>query len=103
MQSRKDDGTIWRHILSILGKQSSDIIHIGDNLVSDVQIPTELGLGAFYVMHPLQKFAALLGRNSLPSEMDRELCHEYWTAIAESAGADPFFSHPADWSSTWLS
>lgn len=95
-RARKDTGEIWDHILSHFSCQVGQINHIGDNIVSDIQIPTEKGIGTYYIMHPLQKFTSMLGMNNIPQELLWGIAKEYWLNIAEEAGADPFFSQETE-------
>lgn len=47
-QQRKSDGGLFRLILDNYKCQAKEILHIGDNKVSDYEIPTRLGIRAFY-------------------------------------------------------
>ena len=74
-QRRKDNGTMWPKVKADLASDGvSRYIHIGDNVVSDAQVPGDFGLATFHVLNPLEKWK-LMGfsvawDSSLPSEED---------------------------------
>ena len=43
----KRTGHLYQHVLNTLNIKNEQILHIGDNIVSDVEIPRKLGLKAF--------------------------------------------------------
>lgn len=92
MQARKDNGRIWGHIARNLGVEKHRILHVGDNVVSDVQIPTENGVANYLILHPLDKFHACIDGqvdfDSLTGAM-----RGHWLRMAEAIGCDPFFEH----------
>lgn len=52
---RKDNGTIWEHFVSRIKIKPNKFIHIGDNIVSDCQIPGDYGLRTYSILNPLDK------------------------------------------------
>ena len=48
--ARKDDGTLWQKVKDDYNGKS--ILHVGDNEVSDVQIPGDFGIENYHVMSP---------------------------------------------------
>lgn len=50
----KRSGKIWPLILHDLGVHASQVVHIGDSLVSDYQSPRTQGISAVYLPIPLQ-------------------------------------------------
>lgn len=92
MQARKDTGHIWGHIVRNLGVEKDRILHIGDNVVSDVQIPSDNGVATYLVLHPLDKFRAC---SDAQVDLDRLTgpLRAHWLRMAEAIGCDPFFEH----------
>jgi FMN phosphatase YigB (HAD superfamily) len=92
LQARKDTGRIWGHVARAMNVEPNEILHIGDNLVSDVQIATDHGVGTYAVLHPLDKFRACTDhRIDLDRISGPQRAH--WLRIAEAVGCDPFFDH----------
>lgn len=54
---RKDRRTLFPHILKAEGVNPVEIIHVGDNEHSDLQIPGDLGIRTFHVLKPAELFA----------------------------------------------
>ncbi|MDH6269403.1 FMN phosphatase YigB (HAD superfamily) [Rhizobium sp. SG_E_25_P2] len=92
LQARKDNGRIWAHIARILDVERDRILHIGDNIVSDIQIATENGLATFIVMHPMDKFGACMDRG-IDLDAFSAPMRAHWLRMAEAIGCDPFFEH----------
>lgn len=42
-------GTLFQHAIDDMGIRSSDLVHIGDNLISDYRIPKKIGVKAFWI------------------------------------------------------
>lgn len=58
-QKRKDNGTMWRYMKEqVTEKEISSLIHIGDNVRADAQIPGDLGFSTFHILHPNDKWLA---------------------------------------------
>ncbi len=51
---RKDTGELYRHILAKEGVTPAQILMIGDNEHSDVQIPSDMGMKVWHVMRPVE-------------------------------------------------
>ncbi len=59
-QARKDNGSMWVKVKQDLLNEGIDRhLHIGDNVVADAQMPGDLGLTTFHILHPMDKWAAL--------------------------------------------
>lgn len=54
MNLRKDNGTMWQYFSSV--HNEAKCIHVGDNEVSDVQIPGDYKIQNYHVMHPKALF-----------------------------------------------
>lgn len=56
LRLRKDSGLMWSHVKDRLEELNvnplSQYIHVGDNVVSDIQIPGDIGLSSYHVMSP---------------------------------------------------
>ncbi|MEW6133721.1 MAG: rhamnan synthesis F family protein [Pseudomonadota bacterium] len=91
-QKRKDDTTMWRFVkeeLERLGNPS--YLHIGDNVVSDAQLPGDFRLGNFHILNPHDKWHALgfpgvlRGQDALD---EREILK--WGPLIYGMGRNPF-------------
>ncbi|MDN3526614.1 rhamnan synthesis F family protein [Halomonas sabkhae] len=59
-QKRKDNGTMWHMVKEDLKAEAIEHhLHIGDNVVADAQLPGDLGLQTFHILHPMDKWLAL--------------------------------------------
>ncbi len=59
-QKRKDNGTMWHMVKQDLAEEGiTRYLHIGDNVVADAQLPGDLGLTTFHILHPMDKWQAL--------------------------------------------
>jgi FMN phosphatase YigB (HAD superfamily) len=95
LKMRKDNLTLWHHIKEkIQGEKISSHIHVGDNVVSDAQLPGDIGLRTFHILHPLDKWQALgypivlrgsdaLNENSILK----------WGPLISQIGRNPFLGH----------
>ncbi|HEV2354813.1 MAG TPA: rhamnan synthesis F family protein, partial [Puia sp.] len=64
---RKDTRTLFPHILETEGVRVDEMIHIGDNEHTDLQIPGDLGIHWFHVMRPLELYHQTpLGKTGFP-------------------------------------
>lgn len=67
---RKDNRTFFPWLLAGSGLQGSELLHIGDNEHSDLQIPGDLGIQTFHVMRPIELFRRTpLGRTGFPGPL----------------------------------
>lgn len=55
---RKETGDLYRHILHEEGISPRQMLMIGDNERSDVQIPTDMGIGVVHVLKPVSLLRA---------------------------------------------
>ena len=69
----KHTGRLFRHVIQTLGCSARDIIHIGDNPVSDVARADEAGIAALYVP-----------RVRLPPETDRTAAAHWLVRLTHS-------------------
>jgi FMN phosphatase YigB (HAD superfamily) len=53
---RKDDLSLWRHLIETENAKDLSFLHVGDNEHSDVQIPNALGIRYYHVMSPRKLF-----------------------------------------------
>jgi FMN phosphatase YigB (HAD superfamily) len=91
---RKDNGRMWIAIKEVLEKLAinplQEFMHIGDNVVSDSQIPGDFGLGSYHILNPFDKWNYLSSVRLQESDMtDSAKRHKYGPLIAR-LGADPF-------------
>src|SRR5579872_1629890 len=71
---RKDTRTLFPHILEAEGVRVDEMIHIGDNEHTDLQIPGDLGIHWFHVMRPLELYhQTALGKTGFPHRDGRRL------------------------------
>lgn len=91
-QRRKDDTRMWKFVkaeLERLGNPS--YLHVGDNVVSDAQLPGDFRLQNFHVLNPRDKWHALgfpsvlLGEQALD---EGEILK--WGPLIYSMGRNPF-------------
>ena len=88
---RKDRGDIWEVVLSSEKIQASELLHIGDNMVSDIQIPCDNGISTLYLMNAVDRVEQAgykLGPSfpNISSYEEREL----FGAIVKYLGHSPF-------------
>ncbi|PPC74647.1 glycosyl transferase family 1 [Pokkaliibacter plantistimulans] len=58
-KKRKDNGTMWQYLKESLPQQGiSSLLHIGDNVRADAQIPGDMGISTFHILHPYDKWLA---------------------------------------------
>jgi Predicted hydrolase (HAD superfamily) len=53
---RKDDLSLWHHLIEEEGAQKPGFLHVGDNEHSDVQVPLGLGIRFYHVLSPRNLF-----------------------------------------------
>lgn len=53
---KKHNGALFDHVLKDLGVPPSTVLHVGDNVVGDVQRAKSRGIKAFHLVHSLEKF-----------------------------------------------
>ncbi|MDO6782507.1 rhamnan synthesis F family protein [Neptunomonas phycophila] len=87
---RKDNGTMWQFVKAELKKDKlSRYIHIGDNVVSDAQIPGDHGLANFHILHPMDKWKALgFPVKELSTSNEAEILK--WGPLINNVGRNPF-------------
>ena len=90
---RKDNATMWEHLLReklILKKHH---LHTGDNTVSDVQIPGDLGIKSQIFLNPMDKWLRKHANIPTPaySIFDREAY--FWGRLISNNGLSPFFNN----------
>ena len=89
---RKDNLSLWHFIKEKLHNQNSGkYIHVGDNVVSDAQLPGDLGLSTFHILHPLDKWHALGYPSVLKGEGALDINHILkWGPLVSKIGRNPF-------------
>jgi len=92
--ARKDNGTIWKQIKKLLIEMGVDplqeFIHIGDNVVSDAQLPGDHGLGTYHILNPFEKWAIISRQPIREHELrDPSIRTKYGPLIAQ-IGRSPF-------------
>ena len=95
LKLRKDNLTLWRHIQQkIQTEKIGSYIHVGDNVVSDAQLPGDIGLRTFHILHPLDKWqalgypAVLRGSDALDEKTILK-----WGSLVSKVGRNPFLGH----------
>lgn len=90
---RKDNGTVWARISKELKKAGKlgEFVHIGDNVVSDSQIPGDFGMRSVHILAPKDKWQAL----RMPVTPDIESlddigCMKKWGLLVARTGQNPF-------------
>lgn len=53
---RKDDLSLWHHLIEKERAQNASFLHVGDNEHSDVQVPLGLGIRFYHVLSPRNLF-----------------------------------------------
>ena len=91
MRARKDTGKIWNRIASETGVPLKELLHIGDNVVSDVQMPSETQVPAGLVLSVLDKASYVLGVNLHDESQRAEIIKSGNERLILAAGRDPFF------------
>jgi FMN phosphatase YigB (HAD superfamily) len=89
---RKDNETIWQYLAQKKDFMPSRHVHIGDNIVSDVQIPGDYGIANQALLNPMDKW--LLNHPSLLDQFDglfSENCYAIG-ALISSQGYNPFIT-----------
>ena len=91
-QKRKDNGTMWHMVKQDLAEEGiTRYLHIGDNVVADAQLPGDLGLTTFHILHPMDKWQALgfptvlQGANALDEGQILK-----WGKLVSQVGRNPF-------------
>ena len=89
--ARKDRGDLWPLVLSRENVVPSLMLHIGDNEQSDLQKPSELGIGNFHVMNP----AVLIERlqPSLGEFLGRDATQLVLGPVVAKIGNNPFLEN----------
>lgn len=91
-QARKDNGTLWLKVKQDLANEGVQRhLHIGDNVVADAQLPGDLGLTTFHILHPMDKWRALGFPDVLlgADELD-EMQILKWGRLISEVGRNPF-------------
>ncbi|GHB11272.1 hypothetical protein GCM10009038_06460 [Salinicola rhizosphaerae] len=91
-QARKDNGTMWHKVKQDLANEGiTRHLHIGDNVVADAQMPGDLGLTTFHILHPMDKWQAL-GFPSVLHGADAldEMQILKWGRLISEVGRNPF-------------
>lgn len=91
-QKRKDNGTMWHMVQEDLTDEGIQrFLHIGDNVVADAQLPGDLGLTTFHILHPMDKWQALGFPDVLQGDDaldERQILK--WGKLISQIGRNPF-------------
>jgi HAD superfamily hydrolase (TIGR01549 family) len=89
---RKDTGQIWKYICEREGVHPCQILHIGDNEVSDIQIPIIQGVNIYHIMKP----SALLQATRAGTKLFADTNNPKSLSFSASLGlvANKLFDHP---------
>jgi hypothetical protein len=94
LKFRKDNGTMWDHIKKYLLDRKIDplneYIHIGDNVVSDSQIPGDYGIGSYHILNPFEKWNYLSTFKLIESDLHERVNRIKFGPIVGLVGSDPF-------------
>ncbi|MBI9089854.1 MAG: HAD-IA family hydrolase [Desulfobacterium sp.] len=72
---RKDQGNIWQHILSSEGISKNELLHVGDNEQSDIQVLVDNNfLSPVHVMRPISLLAELQGGREVIRLFRKQKC-----------------------------
>jgi HAD superfamily hydrolase (TIGR01549 family) len=77
---RKDSGQLYDHILAHYGISPGDMLMVGDNERSDVQIPCDMGAGFLHLFKPVElarglpRFTSLIEKQERRPDLDAEIC-----------------------------
>lgn len=90
---RKDTGQLWKAIIKekpYFASQNA-CIHVGDNVVSDCQMPGDLGIRTFHILSPVDK-CRMMGMTSLLQRLspDDEKSILKWGFLVSKIGRNPF-------------
>ena len=76
---RKDDGSLYKHVLTHYAIEPAEMLIIGDNERSDVQIPCDLGSAFLHIIKPVEfarglpRFANLVAQHERAGNIDAEI------------------------------
>ncbi len=76
---RKDDGKLYQHILEQYAIQPAEMLVVGDNERSDVQIPCDLGASFLHLLRPVElarglpRFSNIIAQHERAEAVDAEL------------------------------
>ena len=93
---RKDSGDLYRHILEKEQVAPAQILMIGDNEHSDIQIPHDMGMNVWHVMRPVElarsivRLTPLVDHALIGKDLNEEL------ALAQARADGPFAQQAAE-------
>ena len=61
----KQEGDLFLHVLNVIGIEKTDLIHIGDNKISDYSMPMSIGIKAVLYQRRFEPLPYLLKRNDI--------------------------------------
>jgi predicted HAD superfamily hydrolase len=76
---RKDDGKLFDHILNRFELKPKQLLMIGDNERSDIQIPVDMGAATFHLLRPVEfarglpRFSVIIAHHESKKDIDSEL------------------------------
>ncbi len=77
--ARKDNGLLFEHVLKQYGAEPADLLMIGDNERSDIQIPCDMGASFYHLLRPVElargipRFRQIVEQHLRAKDVDAEL------------------------------
>lgn len=93
IRQRKDTGRMWSQVADDMRISLSDLYHVGDNVVSDVQKAGDFGVRNGLILNLIDKASYLMGRDLNDPEEFARACEAGLKPAIIAAGKNPFFSH----------
>lgn len=94
-QARKDHGDLWQLVMQSERVTPGRWLHIGDNEHSDVQLPSDRGIGIFHVMNPTTLFEERGFSRTAPATAARWGTDLALGPLVNQIGGDPFLPQHA--------
>lgn len=93
LRLRKDNATLWHWLKKNHIAQPQKHLHIGDNVVSDIKLPSDLGISCYHILNPIDKLTALNlhGIKSIFESAPPRHAPSYGPLISE-LGSNPFLA-----------
>jgi FMN phosphatase YigB (HAD superfamily)/tetratricopeptide (TPR) repeat protein len=96
MRARKDTGKIWKGVSRENGVALQDIFHVGDNLVSDVQMLSDAGIPYGLIINIMDKAGYILGIDLSKKDQLERIIAKGGKRLIIAAGRDPFFNSESE-------
>ena len=91
-KKRKDNTTMWQFVKDELKKLGNPgFLHIGDNVVSDAQLPGDFGIRNYHILNPMDKWHALgFTHINITESPMKEKNILKWGPLVYNTGRSPF-------------